>query len=68
MQHKTVKIAGIEVANNQPFTLFGGMNVLESRDMALKVAEHYAAVCQKLDIPLVQGLLRQSQSFIGPVF
>jgi len=72
MQHKTVKIAGIEVANNQPFTLFGGMNVLESRDMALKVAEHYAAVCQKLDIPLVfkasydKANRSSGQSFRGP--
>ena len=72
MQHKTVKIAGIEVANNQPFTLFGGMNVLESRDMALKVAEHYAGVCQKLDIPLVfkasydKANRSSGQSFRGP--
>ena len=72
MQHKTVQIAGIEVANNQPFTLFGGMNVLESRDMALKVAEHYAGVCQKLDIPLVfkasydKANRSSGQSFRGP--
>lgn len=43
----------IDVANNKPFVLFGGMNVLESRDMALSIAEHYVKVCEKLDIPYV---------------
>jgi 2-dehydro-3-deoxyphosphooctonate aldolase (KDO 8-P synthase) len=34
-------------------TLFGGMNVLESRDMAMQVAEAYIEVTQKLAIPYV---------------
>lgn len=50
---KTVEVAGIPVANDQPFVLFGGMNVLESRDLALSIAEHYVEVCQKLAIPYV---------------
>lgn len=33
--------------------LLGGVNVLESRDFALRVAEHYAGVCAKLGIPWV---------------
>jgi 2-dehydro-3-deoxyphosphooctonate aldolase (KDO 8-P synthase) len=33
--------------------LFGGMNVLESRDMALQIAEHYVEVCGRLGIPYV---------------
>jgi len=33
--------------------LFGGMNVLESRDLAMKIAEHYVQVTQKLGIPYV---------------
>ena len=43
----------IKVANDQPFVLFGGMNVLESRDMAMQVAEKYVEVTQKLGIPYV---------------
>lgn len=43
----------IKVANDRPFVLFGGMNVLESRDLAMRVAEHYVTVCQKLAIPYV---------------
>ena len=50
---KVIKIANIPVANNLPFVLFGGMNVLESRDLALKTAEAYVKVTQKLGIPYV---------------
>ncbi len=53
MTIKSVIVNGIEVANDKPFVLFGGMNVLESRDLAMKIAEHYVEVTQKLNIPYV---------------
>ena len=34
MKQKVVSIGDINVANDLPFVLFGGMNVLESRDLA----------------------------------
>ena len=40
-------------ANNLAFTLFGGVNVLESEDFALQCAEHYVKVTTKLGIPYV---------------
>lgn len=43
----------ISVGNNLPFVLFGGINVLESRDLALKACEAYVEVTQKLGIPYV---------------
>ncbi|MCV6614875.1 MAG: 3-deoxy-8-phosphooctulonate synthase, partial [Cellvibrionaceae bacterium] len=43
----------IKVGNELPFVLFGGMNVLESRDLAMQVAEHYVKVSEKLGIPYV---------------
>lgn len=48
-----VNIGNITVANDQPFVLFGGMNVLESRDLAMKIAEHYKVITDKLGIPYV---------------
>jgi len=48
-----VAIGDICVDNEKPFVLFGGMNVLESRDLAMKIAEHYVEVTQKLGIPYV---------------
>lgn len=53
MQQKTVTAANIEIANDKPMVLFGGMNVLESRDLAMRIAEHYVEVTTKLDIPYV---------------
>ncbi|MFO7705853.1 MAG: 3-deoxy-8-phosphooctulonate synthase [Halopseudomonas sp.] len=58
MQHKTVQVAApagqtIDIANDQPFVLFGGMNVLESRDMAMRICETYVEVTGKLGIPYV---------------
>jgi len=50
---KQVKFANLEVANDAPFTLFGGINVLESRDLAMKTCETYVEVTQKLGIPYV---------------
>jgi len=53
MQQKTINIGSIPVANDKPMILFGGMNVLESRDLALSIAEKYVEVTQKLDIPYI---------------
>ena len=43
----------IKVDNQAPFVLFGGINVLESRDLALRSAEEYVRVTRKLGIPYV---------------
>ncbi len=50
---KIIKVQDISVANDLPFVLFGGMNVLESRDLAMQTAEAYVEVTQKLGIPYV---------------
>lgn len=43
----------LRCANDLPFVLFGGMNVLESMDLALQVCEHHVRVTQRLGIPYV---------------
>jgi len=50
---KCISFAGLEVANDKPFTLFGGINVLESRDLAMQAAETYKQVTDELKIPYV---------------
>ncbi|WP_063664526.1 3-deoxy-8-phosphooctulonate synthase [Aliivibrio fischeri] len=50
---KTIKIGNIDVANDKPFTLFAGMNVLESRDLAMQICEKYVEVTDRLGIPYV---------------
>lgn len=53
MAQKQVSVADINIANDRPFVLFGGMNVLESRELAFEVAEAYVDVTRKLGIPYV---------------
>ena len=53
MSPVAVNVAGVEMANDKPFVLFGGMNVLESRDMAMQVAEAYVEATTKLGIGYV---------------
>ena len=50
---KQVKVQDLMVDNNAPFVLFGGMNVLESRDLAMQIAETYKEITTKLGIPYV---------------
>jgi len=53
MTQREVQIRDIPVSNDQPIVLFGGMNVLESRDLAMQIAEHYVDVTGRLGIPYV---------------
>jgi 2-dehydro-3-deoxyphosphooctonate aldolase (KDO 8-P synthase) len=43
----------VRFGNDLPFVLIGGMNVLESADLANEVAAHYVEVCARLSIPYV---------------
>lgn len=51
--HRAVEVSGITFANDQPMVLIGGINVLESRELALKSAAEYVRVCEGLKIPYV---------------
>lgn len=53
MQQRTIRVGDIDVSNEKPMVLFGGMNVLESRDLAMQIAETYVEVTTKLDIPYI---------------
>lgn len=53
MAQKILTIADHSLGNSLPFVLFGGMNVLESRDLAMEVAEAYVDVTRRLGIPYV---------------
>ncbi len=53
MTQRSVEVGALRIANDAPFVLLGGVNVLESRDFALEVAAEYATVCRDLGVPLV---------------
>ena len=48
-----IQLGDITFANDRPFALLGGVNVLEDLDFALRCASHYKDVCARLNIPLV---------------
>ena len=48
-----IHLGGLTIANDRPFTLLGGVNVLEDLDFALRCSKHYKDVCERLNIPLV---------------
>ena len=48
-----VTVANIPIGNRNAMTLIGGMNVIESRDLALRVAETFVSVTQELEIPYI---------------
>jgi 2-dehydro-3-deoxyphosphooctonate aldolase (KDO 8-P synthase) len=42
-----------QLSNDAPFTLIGGLNVLESKDMALRCAAEFVRVTQQLNVPYI---------------
>ena len=53
MTARQIQLGDITIANDRPFTLLGGVNVLEDLDFALRCSAHYKDVCGRLNIPLV---------------
>ncbi|MBF0237936.1 MAG: 3-deoxy-8-phosphooctulonate synthase [SAR324 cluster bacterium] len=50
---KIITVQDIAISNASPMVLLGGMNVLESREIALTVAEQFCNITRKLNIPYV---------------
>ena len=70
MNFKAVRIgrtAGAEVviADNRPFTLIGGLNVLEDLDSTLYACEHFVNVTRRLSIPYIFNAFFASMKITG---
>ena len=70
---RTVRITDrIILGNELPLVLFGGINVIESYDLTLRVAEHFSRITERLKIPWVfkasfdKANRSALQSFRGP--
>ena len=50
---KTISVNDISLCNENSFVLIGGLNVLETKDLALKVAETFREVTSLLQIPYI---------------
>ena len=53
MTVKEVIVGDIRLANNRPFVLIGGMNVLETPEVVMEVAEEFQRVTGELEIPWI---------------
>ncbi|MEX1214189.1 3-deoxy-8-phosphooctulonate synthase [Saccharospirillum sp.] len=53
MQQRAISVQNLAVGNDKPFTLFGGINVIESRDLAMTMAEQYVRIAEELGIPYI---------------
>ena len=52
-EHRAVEVAGRTFANDQPMVLIGGINVLESAELAMESAAEFGRVCDQLSLPYV---------------
>ena len=52
-EHRAVEVAGRTFANDQPMVLIGGINVLESAELAMEGAAEFVRVCEQLSLPYV---------------
>ena len=50
---KTIHLGEIRLSNENRFTLVGGLNVIETEEIALKVADSFVTVSEKLKIPFI---------------
>ncbi|MEM6999214.1 MAG: 3-deoxy-8-phosphooctulonate synthase [Pseudomonadota bacterium] len=48
-----IQVGAITMGNTKPLVLLGGINVIESRELALRAAEHYVGITQRLGIPYI---------------
>ncbi|WP_374308997.1 3-deoxy-8-phosphooctulonate synthase [Dongia sp.] len=49
----TIRVGKIDIANDKPMVMIGGMNVLEDRDTAFRVADAFCQATAKLGIPYI---------------
>ena len=48
-----IAVANMTLGNHQPMSLIGGMNVIESRDLVMRVAEAFVQVTGELGLPYI---------------
>ena len=53
VEHRAVEVAGRTFANDQPMVLIGGINVLESAELAMESAAEFVRICDQLSLPYV---------------
>ena len=50
---KTISVGELKLCNKEPFVLVGGINVIESESMTLRVAETFVTITEGIGIPYI---------------
>lgn len=51
---KTIKHhSGIQISNELPFVVIGGLNVLENQELSLETCKHFVEVCSSLNLQFI---------------
>lgn len=50
---RTIQVGQHLIGNDKPMTVIGGINVIESRDLALRVADEFVRAAEELGLPYV---------------
>lgn len=53
MTSLTLAAHKISIGDDQPLAVMAGLNVLESRDLAMRICEHLKSVCETLQLPYI---------------
>tara|TARA_B100000579_G_scaffold360031_1_gene317103 strand:+ start:164 stop:1018 length:855 start_codon:yes stop_codon:yes gene_type:complete len=54
MQIKSeINLSDFQISNNKPLVIIGGINVIESRELAFDIALHFKETCEKYKMPFV---------------
>ncbi len=53
LSQKVVALSNLSFSNDSSLVVIGGLNVIESKNLALETASEFVAVCRKLNIPCV---------------
>jgi 2-dehydro-3-deoxyphosphooctonate aldolase (KDO 8-P synthase) len=53
MNRLSLPASGISIGEGAPLMVMAGLNVLESRELAMRVADHLKATCERLHLPFI---------------
>ena len=48
-----IRLSNFEISNKKSFVIIGGINVIESRELAFETAKHFKELCEKYKIPFI---------------
>jgi len=48
-----INLSDFQISNNKPLVIIGGINVIESRELAFETALHFKEICEKYKMPLI---------------